>query len=194
MVTHTLNSIYTTIDLELNKENGYTTDIIQIGYAVGNVFTGEILESGNVYVKIAKPLSEFIITLTGITENDLATKGTSLLEAFNQLKKVHQQYNSHPCLVQWGGGDSITLYDQLIAKGMDPKEWIFGRREWDVKTIAQSILLAKQLKFQGGLKKMSLRFGVPVQGPMHDAKNDAIATFNLFCYFLKELKGIYVKQ
>lgn len=181
---------YIAIDLELNKENGSTTDIIQIGAVAGNPLTGEIYESLSAYVKIANPLDSFIVQLTGITDNKLQTEGTTLLEAYYKLVALSKKYNCHRSFIQWGGGDANELKEQLLLTGLNYDEWLGGYRCIDVKTVAQSILLARGVSAQGGLKKICSKFGISFKGPAHTADKDAENTFILYVELLKRLKNV----
>jgi inhibitor of KinA sporulation pathway (predicted exonuclease) len=182
--------IYTCIDLEMNADGKRTYEIIQIGAVIGNIHTGEILEKLSLYINIGKSLYPFITDLTGITDNTLVTKGTTLLEAYNTLKAAHIKHNAHTMLIQWGHGDEAYLKHELLQNGLKPEDWIFGRRNWDVKTICQSIQLSKGASLQGGLKKNCNRFGVQFKGPAHTAEQDAENTFYLFKALLPKLKNI----
>lgn len=184
--------IFTAIDLELNKDeaNTKTTQIIQLGSCTGNIHTGEILETLSLYVKIDKPLIPFITQLTGITDNDLSTKGTTLLEAYNKLKEVHSKYKAHISLVTWGSGDAKELKEQLLFQGMKEEEWIHGWRSIDVKTVVQSIMLARGQSLQGGLAKSMTKFGLKFDGTKHNAESDSINTFKIYHELLKRLKNV----
>lgn len=183
-------SIFTSIDLELNKEGDNTTDIIQIGATIGDVFTGEILEKLSLYVKASKPIDPFIINLTGITDKILEEKGTTLLEAYNILKEAHNKHSAHRMVIQWGGGDERILKEQLLQQGMKEEDWCFGRTFWNVKTLCQGIQLSKGLNIQGGLKKNCNRHGVLFEGPAHDALQDSLNTFKLFVKLLPKFKTL----
>lgn len=182
--------IFTSIDLELNKDGNKTTDIIQIGAVIGNVHTGEILETLRLYVSIPTPLDPFIIQLTGITSTILDKQGTSLLEAYYKLREAHIKHNSHKMLIQWGSGDERELKEQLLDVGMPIEQWEFGRTYFNVKQMCQEIALSKKQTLQGGLKKHCNKFNVTFEGPAHDALNDAKGTFDLFCHLLTKYKNI----
>jgi len=182
--------IFTSLDLELNKEGNQTTDIIQIGAVIGNIYTGEILKKLRLYVKPSKPLDPFIITLTGIKQSDIDEKGITLLEAYNELKKCHIDLKSHHSIIQWGGGDEKELKEQLLKQGMPFYDWCFGRTYFNVKSLCQSISKAKKQKFQGGLKKYCQRHKVIFEGPAHDALQDSLNTFKLYVDLLKKLEKI----
>ena len=66
----------TCLDLELNQPSG---KIIQIGAVVGDTDNGDILDRYRAYVDPGEPLQQFIIDLTGITEDDIKTKGTDIV-------------------------------------------------------------------------------------------------------------------
>lgn len=61
-----MGQIFTSIDLELNKQGDKTTDIIQVGLVCGDPLTGEIKDKLSLYIKIDTPIDAFINTLTGI--------------------------------------------------------------------------------------------------------------------------------
>lgn len=106
------------------------------------------------------------------------------------MKAFQTRNVSHRSVIQWGAGDDVCLKTQLIEKGMKEEDWIFGHRSFDVKTVVQSIQLAKGTKIQGGLKKNCQRFGVKFEGPAHDALQDAINTFSLYSDLLKRLRNL----
>ena len=120
--------IFTALDLEMNQPSG---TIIQVGACVGNIQTGEILETLSVFVNPKEKLSDFIIDLTGITQEDV-NNGVTLEEAYLKLKEMHLRHKSFTNAITWGGGDSKELLDQL---GMDQEDerWCFGRRWIDAK-------------------------------------------------------------
>jgi len=60
--------IFTSLDLEMAQPS---KKIIQIGAVVGNIVTGEILEKLSIIVNPKEQLTEFIINLTGITQEDV---------------------------------------------------------------------------------------------------------------------------
>ncbi len=173
------------LDLELNKEGKETTDICQIGAVVGDLQTGEIFEELRIYIKTSKPLDPFIVTLTGITQEDLDTKGLSLVEGYEQLKTMAVKHEVYCNVVTWGGGDAECLRTQL---GYDSSGWAFGRRWLDVKTLFQLRQLSLGLKPQAGLAKAMTRVALKFQGRKHDALDDSRNTFLLAHHLLKDFK------
>lgn len=174
----------------MNADGEKTYQIIQIGAVIGDIHTGEIFEKLSLYIDIKTSLYPYITTLTGITDNTLVTKGTTLLEAYNTLAAAHKKWGAHHMAIQWGGGDDLKLKQDCLAAGMKEEDWIFGWRHWDVKTYCQGSQLSRGVSIQGGLKKNCARFGVPFEGPAHDALQDSLNTFNLFHSLLPKLKQI----
>ncbi len=189
------------IDLELNMP-GQLDRIIQIGYVIGNVLTGEIFVSRRIYVELPpdEMLQPFIEQLTGIKAEQLTFAGGALsfIQAYAQILADVTEWTETKTgkawmpLIQWGGGD-----DRLIKKNVEddlhwrksPVDWPFGRSSWDVKKHVQSYLIAHGLRMQGGLKKSCNKLGVRFNGPAHDALNDAKATFDIYVQVLKIFKG-----
>lgn len=162
----------TSLDLELNQPS---QKIIQIGACVGDLKTGEIFEELRLYVKIDEPLNPYIIQLTGVTEEHLATEGLELKTAYAAMADMHLR---HDCLINpltWGGGDSLELRQQLG----EVEKFCFGRRWLDIKTVFQFHQMAKDQKIQAGLAKALTRVGMAFKGRKHDALDDAINTFKL---------------
>lgn len=178
------NGIFTSLDLEMAQPSG---KIISIGYAIGNIETGEILASDDLFVKIDEPLTSFIIQLTGITDDLLNEKGIDLLTAYNKLKDKHLEHKSFINAVTWGGGDTQAIADQLKTSGQQFK-WCFGRRWIDVKTVYVSRQMALKKDFKGGLAKSMLKMGLKFEGAKHRSKDDAIQTFKMYKALLNEFK------
>lgn len=170
------NHVSMSLDLEMNQPSG---KIIQIGIVVGSELTGEIFARERIYVKIDEPLSPYITELTGITEEDLATKGMSLLEAYRKVEAVHKEWGCAVNPIVWGGGDSKVLREQLGFTESD--SFVFGHRWYDVKTLYQSWRKAMNQPIQGGLAKSMTKMGLKFEGRKHDACDDAFNTFRMYC-------------
>lgn len=180
-----ITEIFLALDLEMNQPSG---KIIMIGACIGNTGTGEILETLRCYVKIDEPISPYITTLTNISEDDLESKGISLQEAYLELKKMHSKHDASPMVIQWGDGDVRKLKQDLFPNGILPKDWIFGYRAIDVKTVYQSFCIANAMKLQSGLAKSLTKMGLRFIGTKHDACDDAINTFKIFFCLLGKFK------
>lgn len=173
------------LDLELNKEDDKVTDIIQIGAVAGDTITGEILGEFNCYVRPKAPISPFISTLTGITDDIISAQGVEIVEAYNLFRIFCDGYDRfrNPCT--WGGSDATLLREQA---GISWDDFCFGYRHIDVKTIYQAYCIANNLPVRSGLKKSCGRLGLTFKGPAHDALNDARATFQVYFNLLGRFK------
>lgn len=179
------------IDLELNQPSNR---IIEIGYAVGDVLTHEIHQKGSFFVDPGEPLKRRdedpcdIVELCNIwRELDgpapkrvrVIPANASLIQAYNELRNVHEAFQCQPNPITWGGGDSQELRTELKWSG-EEFGWVFGRRWIDVKTLALELLRAKGQNPSGGLSKTMTKFGLQFQGRKHQADDDALNTLELF--------------
>lgn len=178
------NGIFMAIDLELNQPSNL---IISIGYAVGNIYTGDIIESDDLYVIIPETLNPDIVKLTGITDELLTEKGEPLLVQYNKLAEAHKRHGCFINPITWGGGDSSEILTQLKDQPEEFK-WVFGRRWIDTKTVYVSYKVAKQLDFKGGLAKSMIKMGLKFEGTKHTSKDDAINTFRMYSHMIKKFK------
>lgn len=175
--------IFTALDLEMAQPS---EKIIQIGACIGNISTGEIIEKLSVIVNPNEQLSDFIIGLTGITQEQV-DNGVSLEEAYLKFKEMHVRNGSHPMLIQWGGGDEWKLKSDLFQAGMNKEHWVFGRTTMNVKNVYQSYCLANGIKMQSGLAKSMTKLGLKFSGRKHNAEDDSINTLKIFMELLKKL-------
>lgn len=175
------------LDLELNQlkhENGVTVPkIIQIGAVIGNPANGEIVERIDIKVNPEEKLTQEIIELTGITQEQV-DRGVTILEAYEQLKVFKKKHQAHRMLVTWGAGDSDAIRREL-PHGIN---WVFGFRHIDVKTLAQSYCLINSITMKGGLEPSMKKFGLTFEGRPHDGLDDAYNTFKVYCWLLEKLK------
>jgi inhibitor of KinA sporulation pathway (predicted exonuclease) len=178
--------VFTSLDLEMAQPS---RKIIQIGACAGNIATGEIIEKLSILVNPEEQLTQYITDLTGIKQSDV-DNGTSLIDAYDILKRFHKQHNSFVNPITWGGGDSQEIYEQLILERHNPNfDWCFGRRWIDVKTLFVSWRFANKQPIQGGLAKSMLKVGLRFQGRKHNATDDSVNTFLMYCKMLDLLKG-----
>lgn len=178
------NGIFTAVDLEMNQPSG---KIISIGYAIGDIYTGNILESEDLFVFIDEPITEYIVKLTGIDDNLLLEKGQPLLAQYNKLAEAHKKYGSFINPITWGGGDTQEIQNQLKAQNVE-FEWVFGRRWIDTKTVYVSQRLARQKDFKGGLAKAMTKLGIKFEGTKHTSKDDAVNTFRMYYHLLRKFR------
>ena len=174
----------TCLDLEMNQPSG---KIIQIGAVVGDTMSGVISQRLRIYVNPGEPITEFITGLCGITQEQIDNEGVSLEAAYNVLKDFHNKHATFINPLTWGGGDSQELYDQLDPDAR--KDWCFGRRWIDAKTVMVSRMIAKQDRVEsGGLNSSMKKLGLKFQGRKHDAQDDAENTFKIYYHMLQMIR------
>ena len=175
---------YLSLDLEFNQNSGR---IIQIGACIGNLSTGEYYSSFSQLVSIgSEPVSPYIEKLTGISTADLHSDGIPLIDAYRKLLEYVRtcpDLETNP--ITWGGGDSLELFRQL---GPDAKDWPFGRRWLDIKTIHQMVQIAEGRKKEAGLANAMTRYRLKFVGRKHNAEDDAINTLILAQYLIRRLR------
>lgn len=169
------------LDLEYNQPS---RSIIQVGFAVGNLESGLILDSQSYYIKQEETLNPFIIELTGIQQIDV-DQGIELQEAYQALTDSHKEFQCFRNWLTWGGGDSEDL---RLALNLDNKTFSSGRRWIDAKTVYVSYCFANNIKHQSGLKKSMKNLGLDFYGRPHDARYDAINTFFIYHKLLQEMR------
>jgi len=173
----------TCLDLELNQPSG---KIIQIGAVVGDTANGDILDRYRAYVNPSEPLQEFITNLTGITEDDIKTKGTDIVTAYKGLKEMHIRHDCFINPLTWGGGDSAELLEQLPHD--DNIQWPFGRRWIDAKTVHVSKMISDGKVLSGGLSTSMKAYNLKFQGRAHDALDDAENTWRIYYHMIYLMK------
>ncbi len=165
-------------DLELNQAPT-GAKIIEIGACVGDILTGEILESYSAFVNPEEKLVDHIILLTSITQQQVDAAGT-LLAAYQGMEALAARHACQRMPIVWGGGDGATLRKELPPE----TPWSFGRRELDVKAVFQAYEMAVGEKVQAGLAKAMTRLGLAFKGRKHRAIDDANNTFLIYCALL----------
>ncbi len=123
------------LDMEYNQP---TESIIQVGIAIGNLASGNILHTDSWYIYQEEIISDYITKLTGITQSNIDNDGVALLTVYNKLKELHAQYKCFRNALTWGGGDSEDL---RVSLNIDKEEFLFGRRWIDAKTLFVSVVL-----------------------------------------------------
>ena len=179
--------IFMALDLELNQ-NETGAKIIQIGAVVGNITTGEILETLSLYINPHEELKPFIINLTGITQ-EMVDSGLTLENAYSQLKEAHERHKCFINPVTWGQGDVEALHRQLRSENPTFQNFTFGRRIIDIKTLFVSWRIANREQIQGGLARSLTKLGLRFEGRKHSAESDALNTFILFKSMLGLLRS-----
>lgn len=170
------------LDLEMNQPSG---KIIEVGYVIGNLYTGEVLKKVSRLCSISEEVSPRITQLTGITPEMLAATGWATKDAYKEMITLHKSYECFRNALTWGGGDTEWLRKEL---GEGPG-WALGRRWIDAKTIYTSRCFSLGIKPQAGLAKAMTKLGLKFKGKKHRAADDAENTFYIYRRLLLEFPG-----
>jgi inhibitor of KinA sporulation pathway (predicted exonuclease) len=168
--------------------------LIQIGACIGDLHTGEIVESFSRFIKTGVPLSQFISKLTGITDYQIETEGVSLVAAYNDLLAFRARYpDIFPASVTWGAGDMWQIKKQVTDeqhKVLSDLQivWPFGNSEMDTKKFYQAYRIANGLSYRSGLGKSMGRLGLQFRGRAHNAQIDAENTWRTFHHLIGKMK------
>jgi len=181
------------LDLEFNKKGEKLEEIIQIGVAVGCLYTKQIISSKSIYIKPIRPINSQVRALTARYSSSDITD-LSLVDGYKSLRDYLAPFNPSKNAIVWGNRDSHYLYTQVrrATKGqrvMYP--WPFSKDEIDVRVILQFLLLTKGISFYKSLSDALEVFNLRFEGRAHDAKYDAINTLRLYFHLLDitNLKG-----
>lgn len=169
------------LDLELNQPSGR---IIQVGVALaheGMDFSDYITRAW--YIDPGEPISEFITTLTGISDEIIRGNAVNWHQVTRELGELCDQYQPFVNPVTWGGGDMRLMLEEAKAAGIEFTR--FGRRYIDVKTWHVLIALGQDKSASGGLRSLMSRYGLTFRGEAHRADVDAANTLALFFKLLQ---------
>lgn len=169
---------FISLDLELNNSeiNLENPKIIQIGISIGNV--SEMLLTKSWYVNPNEPIYDFIVNLTGITDEMVKNQSISLQQIANEISELITIYNCYVNPITWGVGDVVKLIDTFKENNIKFNH--FGRREIDVKQIYTFLMLSQNRNLKGGLSSAMGRFNLPFKGKAHRADVDAENTLRFF--------------
>ena len=170
------------LDMEFNQP---TNTIIQVGFVIGNLKSGEILHEYESHVYTQEKIIPYITDLTKIKQEDV-DNAPYLIDVYQDIKKLHKVYGCFRNCLTWGGGDSELLRSSL---DLDNEMFVFGRRWIDAKTLFVSRCFAKGEKHQAGLAKALTRMDMKFEGTKHTAKDDAYNTFRIYRKLLEESYG-----
>lgn len=157
-----------TLDMEFNQPSG---SIIQLGTAVGDTETGEVVHSLSLFINCKETLSDYIMNLTGIKQNQVDT-GIDLTTAYKKIDEIRTRYNVPNSILTWGFDDVGYLLENL--NNVDSEMYSF-----DLKNIYQFNRLMQNKPLQGGLSNALVKLGGRFIGHKHNAKDDAINTFQM---------------
>lgn len=185
------------IDAEYNQPSHKT---IQIGAAVFNARTGQLVAKFETFVDPGEPINDGtngycnIIQLTGITNGDVSG-APNIREAYLMLKEFHEKHQAFTNPLVWGSGarnDSDMIYKEAYPIHEDRIENpnCMGYRVIDVKGLFQSIQLYYNKTVRGGLAQTcTKRLKIGFEGEPHRALSDAINTFRVWHHLVKEFPG-----
>jgi len=179
------------LELEQPKSNHQCKDslldreqIIQVGWCILDP-EGIIVESHCQTINIGVNISQFIQTLTGITNDDISN-GTTLEAVFIDIEEALKKYDCSRIPVQWGGGDYESLCREVPAFRA-----IFGRSALNVKHLFQVWCEMNGKNSSSGLAKSLNKIGLHWQGgKKHNAEADAINTAYMFHKLRTKLKEV----
>lgn len=180
------NQKFLALDLEMNQPSG---KIIQVGVAVGSANDRrDQYITKKWYIDPKEPLDQFIIDLTGITQNDISTYCVSHETVARELGELIREHKTFVNPVTWGGGDSSELLSEFCKNHADFPH--FGRRWIDVKTWYTLHMLCKGKNPTGGLSSAMGQYKLQFIGRAHQADIDATNTLALFFKILERQRGL----
>lgn len=168
------------IDAEYNQPS---KKCIQIGAAIYDAKSGQLVSKFETYVNPNEPISQHIVELTGIYDRDVVN-APDIKEAFQMLKDFQNSQKVFRNPIVWGSGernDSQALYEE----SGDTEENFMGYRVLDAKSIYQSIQVARDKQFAGSLEKICVEvLKIGFEGRKHSALADAMNTFRVWHYLV----------
>lgn len=168
------------IDCEFNQPS---RKCIQIGAAIYDANTGYIVDQFETYVNPGEPISQAIVELTGITDNDVRN-APNISQAFKMLEDFYlgqKRVFRNPLV--WGSGyrnDSQVIHEEAKTG----KDNFMGFRVIDVKTIFQSIQIFRESKLSANLEDTCEYLKIGFEGKKHTALADAKNTFRVWHYLM----------
>jgi inhibitor of KinA sporulation pathway (predicted exonuclease) len=168
------------LDAEYNQPS---KKAIEIGAAIYDAKSGELIDTFETLVNPGEPISQEIVELTGIT-NSMVVNAPNIGEAFKELKAFHAKHKVFRNPIVWGSGyrnDSLALWEESGPI----EENFMGYRVIDAKSIFQSIQIYKNKQFGGGLEKICneiLKIGF--EGSQHRALVDAKNAFRVWHFLV----------
>lgn len=175
-----------TLDAEYNQPSQKT---IQIGAAIYDVYSGQIIAEFETYVNPGEPIEPFITELTGITDKDVA-HAPSIKEAYEMLEYFHAKHRAFCNPLVWGSGvfnDSQAIHKE---SGVE-RDNFMGYRVIDVKSVYQSAQMYKGKQVRGSLETVCKKFlKIGFEGTAHRALTDAKNTFRVWHFLVKRFGEI----
>jgi hypothetical protein len=179
------DTVYFSLDLELNTDGQQTDEICEVGIAIG--CPGNIFLRESKLIKIKKPLHPKTTEITGITQEDI-DGGLELKEVAEWLSNLIDTHNPFVNPVLWGLQDANELLAEF--KNNDIPFPYFGRRVIDVKHFFLFIEAANGRALSGGLRSSMGRHNLSFIGNPHRAENDAFNTLRFFFHLLQRQRKL----
>lgn len=164
---------YIVIDVETTGLNNDKDEIIEIGAI--KVCSGEIIEEFNILVKSSRPLLPAITELTGITQEVLDEKGTTLNIALASFLRFAGEL---PCVAHNAAFD----YGFIRSACVKCKMKIFANRQFDTLAISKKLISDSR---DHKLKTLAEYFSLD-SSRFHRSINDCIITMHIF----EKLRGL----
>lgn len=168
------------LDCEYNQPS---KKCIQIGAAIYDAKTGQILSRFETYVNPNEPINPYITELTGIRDQDVRNAPT-IKDAFAFLRVFKETHKVFRNPIVWGSGvmnDSAAIY----SESGETEENFMGWRVIDAKSIFQSIQVMRNKEFAGSLEKVCVEvLKIGFEGRKHSALADAMNTFRVWHYLV----------
>lgn len=170
---------YCALDLEMNQPS---RRIIQIGLCMGTWGAAEPnFERAVWHLDPSEPISPFITTLTGITDECIREHAKPLDVVLAEIAQfLDRRRFVNP--VVWGEGDAGALKALVKSAGLPPLR--FGHRSIDVKTLVFFLNAAKSSPGAGSLSSALKHYKLNFEGEAHRADADAFNTLRLFFHLL----------
>ena len=170
----------------------FSHEMIALGavFATLNPKTGRIKkakDSFHVYVKAKNPIGNYVINLTGITQEKLNAEAVSFNEALLKLKKYIGLSFKKTSFVTFGSHDMRILNQSISYNFTFPKDVCQQIQKFNIDF---ADLVNEFIRDEKGnalsLIHLCELFGVEQAGPAHDARIDAINLMNVYDAFLEQ--------
>lgn len=175
------------LDLEMtmpsyNKDENFVPEIIQAGFFIVNK-NGKVLLKENYYVRptkvyrINKRTSKFL----HIDSKVISKEAISYYKFYNKFKMALKKYR--PAIMIFGRNDKLVIENSYNINGL-PSLAYMSR----FVNLSQLIKNYFELKNDPGLFYLYEKFSGTGHEQTHDALEDALVTYEVYKYFLEEIK------
>lgn len=161
---------------ENEPPKGQQSEILEIGYALVNLDTGEVEKNAGIIIRPSKStVSPFCTSLTTITP-EMASKGVDIDIAIHRMTNHLGSLKKYP-LVSWGD------YDVKMLRKTFPRDYPFADRHLNLKLVWALVSgHPKEVGMETALKVEN----IPLDGTHHrgvdDARNIAKLALRVFAH------------